>query len=132
MKNLFLYIIILTLLASSCASRPVLYPNERYKLVGKGRAQEDIDRCMDESEKYLDSSQARRILYSGGKGLALGSVIGTASGIFTGDVVGGVAEGATVGGATGATAEALTPEQLKKAYVHHCLAKKGFQVIGWD
>lgn len=124
--------VIIILLFVSCASRPVLYPNNKFKKVGQEKADKDIDLCMDDAEKYVKSSKLKQSAKSGGKGAIVGGVIGTVSGLFTGDIIGSLAQGAAIGGAGGAAYGAVSPDQLRRKYVNMCLQKKHYQVVGWD
>ncbi|MBT3584134.1 MAG: cell envelope biogenesis protein OmpA [Halobacteriovoraceae bacterium] len=115
-----------------CSSRPVLYPNTRYKERGKSGSKMDIDRCMERADKFIDSPRGKKILKGAGGGSIVGSAMGAIAGIFTGDIIGGIAQGAAMGAAGGAVGASLTPDSLKQAYVNRCLGKKGYEVIGWD
>lgn len=130
MKHIVLFIGVLSLLG--CASRPKLYPNDRYKSVGKEVAQRDTDQCIKDAEAYLESSKGKQIAKGAGGGAAMGAAFGAVTGIFYGNPVRGALRGGTVGGAVGGTAGALSPDQIKQRYVNQCLAEKGYQVIGWD
>lgn len=127
-----LTIIVMALLITSCASRPVLYPNKKLKSVGKETSQKDIDVCLAEADEYLESAEAKRILKSAGKGSIFGGAVGAVTGLLTGDVLRGATSGAIIGGAAGAAGEAISPDQLERAYVNHCLKKKGYRVMGWN
>lgn len=122
----------LLLVIASCASRPQLYPNDKYKAVGKEVAKADIDQCMADADKFLESSKGKNIAKGAGAGVAIGGVIGAVSGVFTGDVLGGAARSAAVGGAAGGTVGALSPDEIKHRFVNECLAEKGYRVLGWD
>lgn len=122
----------LVLFISACSSKPVLYPNRKFESVGETKAEADIKLCMDKADKFLKSPKAKKMLKSGGAGALLGGVVGGVAGIFSGDVAGSAAQGAAMGGAGGAVAGALSPDELKHKYVNQCLAKKGYQVLGWD
>ena len=124
--------LLIAFLLSACASKPVLYPNSTYKKRGKERAQKDIDHCMKEAEQFLESKKGKKILRQGGKGSLLGGAIGAVSGIFSGDVASGALQGAAIGGTAGAGSAALSPDELKRAYVNRCLQKKGYNIMGWD
>lgn len=87
---------------------------------------------MDLAEKFLKSSKGKQILKGAGRGSVLGTVIGGITGLITGDIVESLVSGAAAGAATGATGEAISPDRLKQAYVNRCLAKKGYEVVGWD
>ena len=134
MKRLnFLFLGIL-FLAISCSSRPVLYPNARFHQVGEEVAQQDVDRCLQESESYLAkyNSKAKKVATGAGKGAIAGTVMGGVSGLLFGNAGRSLVGGAVIGAAGGATAEALSPDEIKRSYVQQCLRDKGYQVIGWD
>ena len=120
------------IILTSCASRPVLYPNNKLKNVGKEQANQDINICMEEAEAYLDSPTGKNILKGAGGGSLIGGAMGAVSGIFRGDIVGRAVRGAAIGGAGGGAAGALTPDTIKKRYVNSCLQKKGYRLLGWD
>lgn len=120
------------LLCGACASKPVLYPNEKFESVGVDKAELDTKTCMDKADKFLKSPKAKKMLKSGGAGAILGGVVGGVAGIFSGNIAGGAAQGAAIGGAGGVVAGALSPDELKKKYVNQCLSKKGYQVLGWE
>lgn len=127
-----LLIIISLFLFVSCASKPVLYPNNAYKKVGKDKADQDIDLCVEDAEKYLASGKAKNVAKGIGAGAILGGAMGAVTGIFRGDIMGGAVQGAAIGGTGGGVAGSLSPDQIKRRYVNECLAKKGYRVIGWD
>lgn len=112
----------------ACASRPRLYPNEKFESVGPKAAEADIDNCMKKAEQYLSDEKSKQVATGAGKGAVMGGVIG---GLFSGGLSGAV-RGAAAGGAIGGTAGALTPKQIQHQYVNTCLGKKGYQVLGWD
>ncbi|MBL7666341.1 MAG: hypothetical protein JNM93_14495 [Bacteriovoracaceae bacterium] len=124
------YLIILILV--SCASKPVLYPNDVYKEVGKEEAEKDVEICMDEAEKFLESSKGKQMLKGAASGSIFGAVVGAATGLITGDIKNSIGRGALVGGAAGGAAAGLSPDQIKRNYVNQCLGEKGYRVIGWD
>ncbi len=124
--------IFILILFSSCASKPVLYPNSKYEAVGEEKAKQDTEACMSKADKFLKSPKAKKMLKSGGAGALLGGVVGGVAGIFTGDIAGSAAQGAAMGGAGGAVAGAMSPDELKQRYVNHCLSKQGYQVLGWE
>jgi uncharacterized membrane protein len=125
-----LFIIIFAVV--SCASRPKLYPNQKLKTVGKETAQKDIDKCISEGDMYLETSEAKRITKGAGKGAAVGAAMGAVFGAFTGSLGRGALQGGAVGAAGGGVATAMSPDQLKRRYVNHCLSEKGYHVLGWD
>ena len=130
MKKLILPIILLSFY--SCSSRPILYPNQKLKRVGKEQSQKDIDVCLKEADDYLESPKGKAILKSAGKGSIIGSAVGLVSGIITGDIVGDVVQGAAFGATAGGVGEAISPDRLKQRYVNQCLGQQSYQVIGWD
>lgn len=123
---------LILLVFTGCASKPVLYPNKKFKSAGKEVASKDIDQCIEEAEAYLDSPTGKNMARGAGGGSLIGGAMGAVSGIFRGDIVGGAVRGAAVGGAGGAAAGALTPDTIKKRYVNSCLQKKGYRILGWD
>lgn len=120
--------ILMAAFLTACASRPKLYPNEKFESVGPVHAESDVDRCMKMADEYLKGEKGKQVAKGAGKGAVMGGVIG---GIFSGGLR-GAARGAVAGGAIGGTASALSPEQLKRQYVNTCLGRKGYQVLGWD
>lgn len=116
----------------SCASKPKLYPNQKYKAVGEKIAHKDIDQCISEAEEYLKSSKGKQVAKGAGAGAAIGGAIGAVGGLFTGNVGRGLLRGGAMGAAGGGAAGAISPDQLKQRYVNQCLSEKGYQVIGWD
>lgn len=129
MKNIMLAVLILLV---ACASRPQLYPNGKLKSVGKEEAGKDIDRCVADAETYLESNEAKRITKGAGKGAVVGAAMGAAFGAITGNFGSGALRGGAIGAAGGGAATAMSPDELRQRYVNHCLAEKGYQVIGWD
>ena len=124
--------LILISFLGGCASRPVLYPNERLKTQGKAAGEAEINQCMSDADQYLNSSAGKKIAKSAGFGAVIGGAVGAVAGVFTGNVARGAAQGAAMGGVGGAAAGALSPDEIKHRYVNKCLADKGYQVIGWD
>jgi uncharacterized membrane protein len=131
MKNFILFPIILVIL-TSCASKPKLYPNEKYKSVGKEAAAKDVNKCMADAEKFLESNKGKQVAKGAGGGAAVGAAMGAVWGAFSGNAAQGAMRGGAIGAAGGATGAALTPDQIKHNYVNQCLGEKGYQVIGWD
>jgi outer membrane lipoprotein SlyB len=125
-------LILLLALFVSCASKPKLYPNEKLKAVGNQIAQKDVDQCIEDAEKYLESSKGKQVAKGVGAGAAIGAAIGVVGGFFTGDIGGSIARGGAMGAAGGGVAGALTPDQIKQRYVNQCLADQQYLVIGWD
>ncbi|EQC43079.1 hypothetical protein M899_0369 [Bacteriovorax sp. BSW11_IV] len=130
MKKLLLLMTLFHL--SGCSSKPVLYPNARYKAMGKESANQQIENCMKEGDDFMESPKAKKILGTASKGAAVGGAVGVVSGIIRGDWLEGLLSGAAIGGAAGAASGAVAPDRLKQAYVNRCLREKGLDVIGWD
>jgi hypothetical protein len=121
----------LLLLLVGCASKPVLYPNQTFKSRGEDQARADTKLCMDDADRFLKSEKGKAILKDAGRGSIVGGAIGIVTGIFSGDMVGSLGRGAAIGAAAGGAASAVSPDQLKQAYVNRCLAEKGYEVMGW-
>lgn len=130
MKKCFLFVILA--IFTSCASKPKLYPNAKYKSAGKEKANKDIDKCIADAQAYLESSKGKQVAKGAGAGAAIGAAVGAVTGLFTGDLGRSVVRSGAVGAAAGGTAGALSPDQIKRRYVNRCLAGKGYEVIGWD
>ncbi|OAJ34296.1 cell envelope biogenesis protein OmpA [Piscirickettsia salmonis] len=131
--------VLVAIMLVGCASTPKLYPNAKYKRVGKAVAQEDINVCTQEADEYLQSSKAKQVLKGAGTGAAVGAAGGAAVGVVSGlisgnwsSILGSTAVGAGVGAAAGGTAAGISPDQLKRRYVNRCLANKGYDVLGWS
>lgn len=125
-------IILMSLLFSSCASRPKLYPNATLKQRGVNASEADINQCISDANKYLESSEGKKIAKSAGFGAIVGGAIGAVAGAFTGNITRGAAQGAAMGGVGGGVSGAMSPDELKHHYVNQCLSDKGYHVIGWD
>lgn len=131
MKNNLVLVLVLVSL-TGCASRPKLYPNETLKARGKAVSETDINQCLSDADKYLESSEGKKIAKSAGFGAVVGGAVGAVAGAFSGNITRGAAQGAALGGVGGGTAGALTPDELKHRYVNQCLSDKGYRVLGWD
>lgn len=119
------------ILLSACAAKPKLYPNAKYKSVGKETAESDVEVCMKEAETFLESEKGKDMVKGAGKGAIFGAAIGAVGGMLTGNFGSGLARGGAIGATAGGTSAALSPDQVKRSYVNQCLADKGYQVIGW-
>jgi outer membrane lipoprotein SlyB len=131
MKKL-MTIVMLTFLLASCASRPVLYPNQKLKKIGKESAQKDVDKCMAEADEFLESPKGKQIVKGAGKGAFMGAAMGAVSGLLFGDFKRAAASGAAIGATGGAAGAAISPDQLKQRYTERCLRKLGYDILGWD
>lgn len=125
----FLFVLMLVV---SCASKPKLYPNQKYKSEGKAASEKEVDRCMAEADEYLESSKGKQVAKGAGAGATIGAAMGAVSGMFSGNMGRGLVRGGAIGAAGGGAAGAVSPDQLKRRYVNQCLADKGYQVIDWD
>lgn len=110
----------------ACASKPKLYPNDKFKTVGKKAAQKDIDRCIAEADEYMDSGEGKKIAKGAGGGAAIGVAFGAITGAFTGNMGRGMVQGGAVGAGVGATGAALSPDQVERNFVNQCLAEQGY------
>jgi hypothetical protein len=122
-------------LAVACAHpRPVLYPDEHLKTVGKPASQKDVDECLAEAKVYLKANPAKPIARKMARGSFIGAVMGTVTGLILGDIGQAVATGAAIGAAAGLTHgafEAGSPDQIQRAYTQYCMEARGYRVIGW-
>lgn len=125
-------ILLTVLVLVGCSSKPKLYPNEKYKADGKKAAEAEIKQCMADADAYLESSKGKQVAKGAGAGAAIGAAMGAVSGLFTGSLGSSMVRGGAIGAAGGGTAGAISPDEMKRRYVNHCLAEKGYQVIGWD
>ena len=100
MKRIF--VLAFSIAVTSCSSSPVLYPNKKYKKVGKEVAQKDIDKCMSDADKFLESSKGKQILKGAGEGAIVGAAMGVVSGLLFGDFKKAALSGAAIGGTGGA------------------------------
>jgi uncharacterized protein YcfJ len=122
------------LLLASCAStRPVVYPNEKLRQTGGATLQADIDECMAEAREYVKTGRVKEVAKSTAEGAVVGGAVGAATGAVLGEGRGAAAGAA--GGAAGAFARGILgsrdPDPVEKAYVNRCLAKRGYEVLGW-
>jgi hypothetical protein len=139
MKKEGLLLIPLALLVIGCSSyRPIVDENEHFRQVGSTRAEADIDNCLAQGDRYLETHKSDRLLKEAGRGAAGGAIIGGLVGVFTGsskNALAGAAIGAGVGAASRASTELskdnLNPDELKQRYVSNCLKRKKYAVIGW-
>ena len=133
LKSSVLFIVsLILLLFVACASKPVLYPNNKYKRQGEEKSNKDVEQCMNDSEAYLKGSKGKQVAKHAGFGAVVGGAMGAVAGAFSGDLAKGAFQGAAVGGAGGAAVGALSPDEIKRRYVNKCLQDKGYEVIGWD
>lgn len=142
MKKLKIYTTILTIsaLLSSCSYKPILDQNEKYFQVGQEESQKDIDQCTADGDEYLKQYKAQRAIKEAGRKALTGAVIGAATGFIFGNNLKSLAIGTAIGAGVGAAAGGLgvagegkvSPDHIKQRYISNCLARKGYQVIGWQ
>ena len=127
------------LILSGCASpKPILYPNDHYKLVGEEHAHQDIEECQAEAEKAgatPDKGKAKEVA----KDTAISTGIGAAAGAVGGAIFGSAGAGAAVGAASGAVwglfgsmFRTSGPSEAYKNYVVRCLKDKGYDPTGYN
>lgn len=122
--------------SAACASkRPVLYPNERLREVGRVAAERDIDECINlAAEAGLESRPGRKVVGHTAGGAAAGAAVGAAVSAVTGHAGRGAAAGAA-GGGTGGLIRGLSRSRnldpVQKRYVEECLRERGYKPIGW-
>ena len=126
---------VLALLATSaCATRPIVYPNEKLRQSGQVAVQADTDACLAEAKEYLESGRVPELAKQTGGGAVVGGAVGAAVGAVRGSVGRGATAGAA-GGAAGGLVHGLwhwrDPDPVEKRYVERCLAERGYDVIGW-
>ncbi len=135
--RIFISLILASLLAA-CATtappKPALYPNDKYSK-NPAAADEAIGGCMYQAEAAgLKDNTEHQILKSTAGGALIGGAVGAAAGAVMGDAGRGAATGAVIGGAGGAAhgvGKQNEPGSIYKEFVNRCLAKKGYEVIGW-
>lgn len=133
--RLMIIIGIFCFLAACASKRPVLYPNERLRLVGEAVALREIDECMRlAAEAGLESKPGEKVVRQTAAGAAVGAVVGTAAGAVTDNTGRGAGVGAA-GGAAGGFMRGIfrsrEPDPIKKRFVEECLRERGYKVIGW-
>ena len=133
-------VVIATLLAAllvGCGpKRPVLYPNDLYRQVGKEAAEEDISHCVELAE--LNDLPTEKQADEAAKGATRGGIIGGLVGGAIGWVLGNPGRGAAAGAAGGGTRGAVggyersgDGDPIYRSFVDTCLREKGYQPIGW-
>jgi hypothetical protein len=101
----------------ACATRPVVYPNDKLRASGRVAVEADTEACLAEAKAYLESGRIPEAAKRTGEGAVVGGAVGAA------------------GGATGGLVHSLwhwrDPDPVEKRYVERCLAERGYDVIGW-
>jgi hypothetical protein len=122
------------LLLLACATRPIVYPNEKLRESGQVAVEADTDACIAEAKAYLEDGRVPEVAKRTGESAVVGGAVGAAVGAVSGSVGRGAAAGAA-GGAAGGLARGLwhwrDPDPVEKRYVERCLAERGYDVIGW-
>lgn len=118
----------------ACATRPIVYPNEKLRASGQVAVQADTQDCIDEAEAYLEEGRVPETAKRTGEAAVVGGAVGAAVGAVRGSVGRGAAAGAA-GGAAGGLVHGLwhwrDPSEVEKRYIERCLAERGYDVIGW-
>ncbi|OGV49146.1 MAG: hypothetical protein A2017_08140 [Lentisphaerae bacterium GWF2_44_16] len=134
-KAFILLFAALFLLCGCATQRPLLYPNDYLRKIGKAHAEKDIDTAMKHAEEYdLDTNEHAEKAGKTLTGAATGAGTGAAVGALSGNPATGALSGA-VGGASGNLFSwmfgANKPSPNFRKFVEIELRKKGYEVIGW-
>lgn len=135
-QRLELLLLAAVLIGTACApKRPVLYPNETVQQVGWDGAQRDVDECLKFAEAYgLGADPAARTAGSTAVGGALGGAAGAAGGAVRGSAGSRAGAGAAAGASVGFLRGLFRwrdPDPMQQRFVQICLARQGYQIIGW-
>ena len=140
-KHWVIAMILITLTACS-TTRPILYQNEHFKVVGQQVADQDIAACRKLAEEAGASEGNTSQVGNVATSTAMGAGMGAASGAVGGAISGSAGSGSLIGAASGATFGlirglfgAARPGQPNQAYVNfvsRCLHDKGYEVTGWQ
>jgi hypothetical protein len=135
-KNL-ICLLVISCFAVSCAKKPVLYDNAKYKQVGKSGAEKNIEECMKKAKEAGAKGEGK--LATSGYNAARGAAGGAAGGAIAGTIYNGkVGRGLGAGAAGGAASSFIysmmgrEPDPIFRNYVNTCLAERGFKTIGWN
>ena len=116
-----------------CATRPIVYPNDKLRRTEGQTLEADIDACMAEARQYLETGRTKQVAKDTAEGAVVGGAVGAATGAVLGEGRGAGAGAA--GGAAGAFTRSILrsrdPDPVEKAYVNRCLNQKGYDVLGW-
>ena len=115
---------------------PVLYPNAHLEKAGEAQSKRDIAYCETLAREYVQNhSEVKAAAEYGVGGAAGGAALGAIGGAIGGDAGEGAAIGAAVGAAGGILAglyKSNQPNPTYEDFVNHCLAKHGYEVVGWQ
>jgi outer membrane lipoprotein SlyB len=118
----------------ACATRPIVYPNEKLRASEGVAVQADTEACFAEAGEYLEHGRMPEVAKRTAQGAVVGGAVGGAVGAVRSSVGRGAAAGAA-GGAAGSLAHSLwnwrDPDPVVKRYVERCLSERGYDVIGW-
>lgn len=132
-------VLLAAVLAGCAASRPILYPNEKYREVGQAGVDRDIAECKalaNQAGATPEAVQGGQVAKSAGVGTVAGAAAGAAGGAIWGNAGVGAASGAVsglVGGLLWPLLGSATrqPSGVHVNYVTQCLTDRGYQVSGW-
>ena len=120
------------------AQKPVIYPNQRARLVTQEQIDADVEECTafgKEVAKGGGESQAAGVA----KDAAVGGTVGAAGGAVGGAIYGSAGRGAAAGAATGVTTSLIwrlfrprPPNPVMVNATNRCLHEKGYEVAGWQ
>jgi len=126
--------LLLLLPLAACATRPIVYPNEKLRESGQVAVRADTDACLAEADEYLEDGRVPEMAKRTGEAAVVGGAAGAAVGAVKSSVGRGAAAGAA-GGAAAGVAHGLfhwnDPDPVEKRYVEMCLGERGYEVIGW-
>ncbi len=129
-----LVLLVLVSLVGCGSKQPVLYPNERLEMAGPGVAEQNVAECQKLAEDYVPPEGEAELA----KGTAKGGAIGAAGGAAGGAIRGSPGIGAAIGAAVGGTVALMRglfrksePDPIEQRFVERCLAKRGYEVVGW-
>ena len=129
---IYFFISIFLMVITSCTLTPQLYPNSKYRNVGKKQAMIDIKNCENNANKFLQNNKLKKIVTTGTKSALVVGSIGFIGGLFSGDVLKGLAAGSSIGATYGALTSSISPNILKQNFIEKCLQKQGYEIIGWQ
>lgn len=136
LSKLLTALLAISILGGCATQRPVLYPNNYYKVVGNEQAQKDIDECIRLADDAgTDENRAAMLAKQTGTGAAIGAATGAVAGAIGGGLAKGSLVGAAVGGTVALTSglfRAAEPSPIYMRFVEACLYEKGYQPLGWQ
>ncbi len=123
--------------AFDSVKQPILYPNAHFEIMGRARAQEDIDNCWNMArDAGASETNADNVSRDAADDAAAWAVFGAAaSAALGGDPHRAAVAGAVGGGAASMAAgmlEQSNPPPVFRGIVERCLFEKGYEVAGWE